>query len=639
MSDDPAPSSDPLFRAIFEQAAVAVGLLDSETGRILRVNRKYEELIGYTQAELCELDFMRLTYPEDLAEDLAQMDRLQRGDIGDFSIEKRLVKKGGAPVWVRLTVSALRSPSGVASQHIAVLEDIGARRCAEVATREALGALESTLAALPDLLFDVDDEGRLHDIRAPRPELLVRPKAELIGQRLVDYLPPEAFEVIGPALREAMTTGRTTTVRYRLVIDGDERWFDASIARKEGAAGRPRAIAIARDVTAQIRSEARRQALEAQLRQSQKLEAVGTLAGGVAHDFNNLLAAIGLGVELARRGLPPEHASSRALDDVDRSVQRATLLVQQILSFSRKRPASRAPCSLARAVDEATRLLRATLPAGVSLDTSLAELPAVWADATQLQQVLVNLGTNAWQAMPRGAGNITFSTRQERVPAGHPALAAGLYGVLRVADDGEGMSAAVRERVFEPFFTTKPPGQGSGLGLTVVHGIVRDHGGWIDLRSEAGAGTTIDVFLAAAAVDAADEPAPSSARLQGRGARVLCVDDEVSLLTPLVEVLTSLGYAATPIADPREALAVFRAAPHDFDALLTDLTMPGLSGLELAQEIAALRPGLPVVLMSGFTPEGLGLAAGVGARIGKPFEVGELTQVLGGLLAAPRARG
>ena len=642
---DPQPASERRFRAIFEQAAVAIGVLSTKTGRILRVNKKYEELVGYTERELTELDFMRLTYPEDLAEDLAEMERLKRGDTREFSLEKRLLRKDGTPVWVKLTVSAMSPPGAEVEEHIAVLEDIGARRDAQRETQEALAALESTLAALPDLLFDVDDEGRIHDVRAPVPELLLAPAAELLGKRLEEYLPREAFVVIDPALREAFATGRTTRARYRLELAGREHWFDVSIARKKGGRGQPRAIAIARDVTDEVVSDARRAALEAQLRQAQKMEAVGTLAGGIAHDFNNMLAAIGLSTELAKRSLPIDHAAADALGDVELAVRRATKLVQQILAFSRKQPALRGLCSLDDAVLEATRLLRATLPAGVSLEVSLGGLPAVLADPTQLQQVLVNLGTNAWQAMPQGTGTITFSTRLVRiVEGGHPTLAPGSYGVVRVADDGDGMSPEVRERAFEPFFTTKEPGQGSGLGLSVVHGIVRDHGGWIDLISEPGVGTSFDVYFAATASDApgdSPEPPPSAESPAGGGARVLCVDDEPSLLSALASLLTRLGYRATAIADPREALARIRADPDAYDALLTDLSMPGLSGIELARAVSAIRPTLPVVLMSGFAPQDAELLAAAGIRepLAKPVQLASLTEVLLGLglpRSAPR---
>jgi CheY-like chemotaxis protein len=364
------------------------------------------------------------------------------------------------------------------------------------------------------------------------------------------------------------------------------------------------------------------------------MEAVGTLAGGIAHDFNNLLTVIGLGSEVVQRRLPPEHDALDSLRTIDFAVRRAEKLIQQILAFSRKTPANRAVLSLNDAVVEATDFLRATLPAGIGLEVVLApDAPRLRADPTQLQQVLVNLGTNAWQAIERGLGTITFETRTHVAGASHPRLAPGSYASVRVTDDGVGMEQETLDRIFEPFFTTKGPGKGSGLGLSVVHGIVQDHGGAIDVESRPGAGTTVEVYFATE--NAPVEPeAPTETAVRGAGGRVLYVDDEKMILPAALAILRRLGYQATALSDPHEALARIRSAPGELDLLITDLSMPGLSGIDLAREVMAIRPDLPVILVSGYATQRDEELAAVGIlhRLPKPFDIKAMSAILRSLL-------
>lgn len=284
------PDGERLFRVLFEQAAVGVGLLDTKSGRILRVNRKYQEIVGFTGRELVGIEFMRITHPEDRPADLAQMERLTAGEIREFSLEKRLLRRDGTPVWVELTVSPMWSPGEPPSQHIAVVVDITARRAAEERTEQIRADLESTLEALPDLLFDIDEEGYIHDFRAPTPGKLAAPPSAFLGRPLQEFVDEEAARTIHDGLREALARGRSGGRQYSILLEGERRWFEISMARKPLESGRPRVIAIARDITERVVAEEQQRSLEAQLRQAQKMEALGTLAGGIAHDFNNLLA-------------------------------------------------------------------------------------------------------------------------------------------------------------------------------------------------------------------------------------------------------------------------------------------------------------------------------------------------------------
>jgi PAS domain S-box-containing protein len=604
------------YRALFEQAAVGVALLDTRTGRFLRVNRKYTEIIGYSKEELATMDFMQITHPDDLAPDLGQMARLERREIREFSLEKRLIHRDGGPLWVALTVSALADDEPP-RQHIAIVQDISARKAAEHASRTARAELEATLSALPDLLFDVDDEGRIHDFRTRDVTTLAMPPSEFLGRKLADVLPPDIATIIQAALDEALVQGRSSGRSYRLMVGGVERSYELSVAPKPVEAGRPRLIAIVRDITERVVLAEERLAIEAQLRQSQKMEAVGTLAGGIAHDFNNLIAIISVNLELLQGSVPP--SGREPLESIGLATTRAATLVKQILAFSRKQSARREVGSLGAIVEDATRLLRATIPRGVRVDVDIDPTPVfVRADASQLQQVVINLGTNAWQAIASGSGTIAF--RVDRV---------GDHARLRVTDDGIGVPAELAERIFEPFFTTKAAGSGSGLGLSVVHRIIEDHGGTILIESNPGQGTTFEVRLEAVA-GAPQVVASEPVVVTGNGAHVMVIDDETLLLRPLVRALVGFGYRATGFNNPVEALAAFRDTPLGFDVVMTDLNMPELSGLDVAKAVRELRPEIPIILISGYAPHGDAeiAEAGIGHRIAKPFDLPALSQLL-----------
>jgi two-component system, cell cycle sensor histidine kinase and response regulator CckA len=346
-------------------------------------------------------------------------------------------------------------------------------------------------------------------------------------------------------------------------------------------------------------------------------------------------------IELARLDVGEEHPAVVSLDAVAAAARRATELVRQILAFSRKQPSQRSVIALAPVIADSARLLRASLPAAIEIDLHLeGEAPLVLADATQVHQVVMNLCTNAWQAIPGGRGriDITLDAIEVESSAGiHEGARVGRYARITVHDTGEGMNASTLERIFEPFFTTKAAGRGSGLGLSVAHGIVKEHGGTITARSQEGEGATFEVLLPAAVGASNGEtvsPPEPSVALFGQG-RVLYVDDEKALAFAVGRMLESLGYQATVCNSAAEALEQLRERPQAFDIVLTDFSMPGLSGTDLAREILRIRPGLPVVLTSGYAERaGENLAAlGICLRLDKPFDRITLSEALSQVLA------
>jgi PAS domain S-box-containing protein len=346
--------------------------------------------------------------------------------------------------------------------------------------------------------------------------------------------------------------------------------------------------------------------VEEQFRQAQKMEAIGTLAGGIAHDFNNILAAINGYTELAKRRVTADPVTDKFLDAVLEGGTRAAALVRQILAFSRQQEHQRSLVQLRHVVAEPLKLLRATIPSTIEFNVSLASsLPAVLADATQIHQIVMNLCTNAAHAMRDRPGRLAVRLENFTVDAllaeSTPGLRAGPYVRLSISDTGHGMSEATKARIFEPFFTTKGPGEGTGLGLSVVHGIMQTHGGAITVYSQPGEGSVFHLYFPASDGEAAATAATSTAIPAGNGARILIVDDEKALALLGQKMLEELGYVVENTTSAAQALALVRANPEAFDLVITDLTMPGMLGTELARELLLLRPDLPVILTTGYT--------------------------------------
>jgi len=387
--------------------------------------------------------------------------------------------------------------------------------------------------------------------------------------------------------------------------NGDWNWLLSRGRCLLDPAGKPfRFVGSAIDVTAQRQAQIDKEQLEAQLRQSQKMEAIGTLAGGIAHDFNNILGAIlGYG-ELALQHCTAESELRRYLDNVMHATERAKLLVERILGFSRSGLGDRVPVNVESVITETLELLEASLPAGITLQGRIsAGNAAVIGDATYLHQVAMNLCTNAMQAMEHGG---ILSVALERAEVNEPrtlsrgSLARGPYVRLTVSDTGQGIPPAVLERMFDPFFTTKDVGEGTGLGLSLVHGIVTDLGGAIDVATTAGVGTRFEIWLPVAG-ETAVPPAEASITLpRGNGETVMIVDDERALVALAEEIIAQLGYEPVGFDSSSAALEAFRTEPERFDAVLTDESMPDLVGSELAQAIRRIRAAIPIILMTGY---------------------------------------
>jgi PAS domain S-box-containing protein len=577
-------------------------------------------------------------HPEDAPKRIEAMEAHMAGRTPAYEGEWRMRQPDGAYRWTRIHGLCIRDAEGRPHRMAGSISDIDERRRVEDSLRQSEEQYRSIFNAAADAFVLRDAEARVVDVNPAFLQISGFTREEVVDDKRWIFAAPEMSALAGEM--------------HRRVIAGESVQFEIQAIRKDGRPidiemravpiryrGRPHALGMARDITAQKRAQAERARLEGQLLQSKKLEAIGTLAGGIAHDFNNILAAIlGYG-DLAQRSASARTGTPlrRHIDAVVAAGMRAKSLVERILAFSRSGTGERAPVQVQSVVTETLDLLAASLPAHVQLERRLEAGDAtVMGDATQIHQVVMNLCANAVQAMKSkgpSKGSLTVAldvVERGAAMAATSRLAAGRYVRLSVRDTGTGIAPGALERIFDPFFTTREVGVGTGLGLSLVHGIVTDLGGGIDVESAPGQGASFTVYLpwssAAAVSSTKEEPVPF-----GGGETVLLVDDEEALVRLGEEVIASLGYEPVGFTSSTEALAAFRESPERFQAVLSDEAMPDMTGSDLVREIRALRPDIPIVLVSGYvTPQFAARARdlGVAEVLAKPLVARDIARSL-----------
>ena len=472
---------------------------------------------------------------------------------------------------------------------------------------------ESTFDSVQDLILILGRDHRVTRLNMSMANRLGLSPRLVAGKPLRDVLKPDVHP--GPYYRDILEMCDGSFHTKELSIPGLRGEFLVTASPMLGVAGTlEQTVLVAHDVT-------QRKGLEARLRQAQKMEAIGTLAGGIAHDFNNILGIIMGFAEMALGSAGDDQILSRRVNHILDACQRARDLIFQILTFSRQSSEEASPLRMGPLVAETMKLLSATLPKNIRIEESIKPGEDwVRADPTQIQQILMNLCSNAAHAMREQGGSLYVGLHVVEYDAhkalAHPELSPGAYARLIVRDTGHGMPPEVIERIFDPFYTTKNPGVGTGMGLSVVHGIVQKYGGAVTVESAPGRGSafTVHLPLASPGSAAGRRTADADALPPGQG-RILAVDDEKALLEMTRDMLTSLGYTVTATDSPAEALKLIAADPAAFDAVFTDQTMPGMTGAELAREILTLRADIPIIMSTGYSdtinPE---KAAGLGIR-------------------------
>ncbi len=623
--------SETRLRIAQEAAGLGIFELDLATGTMV-CDRRIHAMFGIPEGTSCSRDgLLSSVVAEDRPDVAAAFDRATARDSTPFAVECRIVPLGGTdPVWVAMSGQAVEAPRGW-RRIIGSVRDVSARRRADdrlhalntdLATRvaRAVGDRNQLWALTDDLLITADFEGRIHEVSESWRSVLGYDPAALQGTGYAPLIHPDDMPMVAQQL--AALSGGQRSLSYENRVRGADGAWRMIAWRVAHESGTGRLYGIGRDVTAE-RAQARALAeAEARLHESQKVETVGRLTGGVAHDFNNLLAAIVANLEMAQKRAADPAVQTLIAGAVSAAARGATL-TKRLLAFARRQDLKAEQARPAALVDGIGELLLRALGPDIDLRLAVPEgLGAIHVDVNQLEMALLNLAVNARDAMPDG-GSLTVAGRVEAVTA-HPSLTPGPYVVLAVTDTGSGMDDETLRRAAEPFFTTKGVGKGTGLGLSTVHGLAAQSGGEMRLTSAPGQGTTVELWLPqvpeVAAAAAAPPPPPTPAA--GRPLRILVVDDDVLVAMGTTAMVEDLGHEVVEVHSGAQALEALPGR-GPFDLVISDHAMPGMSGTALAER---LGPGVPVILATGYA-EVPGGDAGL-VRLNKPFGQAEVARAI-----------
>jgi two-component system cell cycle sensor histidine kinase/response regulator CckA len=619
------------FRSFIENAGVGVYRSTPE-GKIVMANPALLRIMGFDSfeemtARNLESDGYEPSYPRQLFREKIE----REGFVNGWEASWR--RRDGSAMFVRESATVIRSSDGKIMYYDGIIEDISERMTAEQHLRES----EERFRTLTSAAFEgivITEDGKVCDINDQALALCGYERHEMIGRPVIDFVSLEARSAVAQNIR-----------------DNSESIFEHDLMRKDGLrirvearakmtrmGGRMLRMTALHDVTERRQNDQKQKNLEEQVLQMQKMEALGTLAGGIAHDFNNILTGILGNLQIAEMDLQHDHPAFVALASADKASRRARELVARILSFSLPRRDNRSSASLGAVALEAVELLRVGLPGGIEIRTNVdSECPHVDCDPGQIHQVIMNLGTNSAHAMSKDGGVISLDVRAvwpgELLRERHPQVSPAHRVCLTLRDEGCGMEPSVLKRIFEPFYTTKEFGQGTGLGLAMVHTIMKSHNGAIVVESEPGKGTSFSLYFpAAAGYSASAAPAPKATRRTGivpfgNGRSLMLVDDEDTVLNIGSNLLRRLGFVPMAYTFPKEALKAFEMDPNAICAVISDLTMPEMTGLELSRLILARRPDLPIILTTGYLHSDAQKNAqesGVKCVVTKPFDVKEM---------------
>ncbi len=613
----------------------------------LYVNREACRLYGRPRHEFLHLHPLLLapqvqvcgTPSRLLAESYCQSAR--EGETVSFSWQA--LRKDGLPFAAEITLSPLILADG-SDAILMCLRDTSR----EHANLERLRLLSRAIEQVEAIVFITDIHGRIEYVNNTFTEVTGYRFSEVRGRNASMLGKGDNSTDLFTELWQSLEAGRTWTgVLKNRKRNSEAFWMETTITPIRNERGQiEHYLAVATDITREKLLEDERLRLQKQLEHAHKMEALGTLASGVAHDFNNILAAIHGLATLAAKELPKESNAAQCLEKLLGTTIRARELIRQILSFSRPDEGKTTAIRFDQCIREGVDFLRHTLPPSIQLQMDIPELPyLVEADPTKIHQIVFNLASNAEHAMRPQGGNLTFQLRaiqlDARMADRYFKLRPGPYLRFTVMDTGHGMSPETIQRIFDPFFTTKPAGEGTGLGLSVVHGIVDQMRGQITVYSELGKGTAFNLLVPIHTVPS-EETLPQISQLREGTERILLIDDQEEVVAPLTQLLRDLGYRVTMCFDPECALEQLQQDPQQYDLVITDQEMPRINGLELARRIKQLRSDLPILLTSGFSQiyQASQLAEiGVAKALLKPVFIHDLSQAIAEILPGPQRMG
>jgi two-component system cell cycle sensor histidine kinase/response regulator CckA len=597
---------------------------------------------GYTVNEVIGINLAEQIYAFPEERKLFLKELAEKGVVRNF--EARLKRKDGSTWWACTNAQYFRGPDGSVQGVEGITRDITSIKLAEEEqkrVRQELEAshkmLKSFLNAVPDLLIVIDRDFNIRYSNYRERDQFPQDRPQK-AQTCYSHFKKLTAPCKDCSARSVFDTGQI--VEKQMVDPEDGRICEARAFPIFDDQGRVEmVIEHIRDITEQSVMEAERQNYEARLQQIQKMEALGTLAGGIAHDFNNILVAVIGYAELGLGSLAKESPLYRNLQQILQAGVRARDLVNQILTFSRQEKREPKPLHIGHLVKEALEMLRSTLPSTIEITQQLSSgVEYVMADPTQIHQIIINLCTNAAQAMEEEGGQLTIQLAQADLTARdvstHPDMQPGSYVKLSVQDTGKGIAPDIIGKIFHPYFTTKDKGKGTGLGLAMVHGIIKSYGGFIDVKSRPGKWTVFHVYIPTIGqLPAHDDP--QRGELATGKEHILLVDDEPLVIEVLQEILELQGYRITTADGSLKALETFRKAPREFDLVITDMTMPKLTGDRLSQEIRKIRTDIPIILCTGYTDKLADKSAldfGVQDFMAKPIKQADLVRTVRNVL-------
>lgn len=633
-------ASEERYRAIFEQAADSIVLVDVETGALVEFNDRAHENLGYTRDEFKKLKIPDFEVIESAEEVVRHIERVHREGTDTFETKHRTKCGEIRDIQVRSRAISIAGREFIQS----IWQDITQRKKGERALRESEEKLRAMFDSVVDGITVTDLGGDIVDMNEAMLNMYgYDDKAELVGRNTLEFISEDerakAAENMNKSLKEGYVRGAEYTC---LGKDGREFPIELSAALLKDNSGNPTGfVTVAKDITERQKAKRERQRIEGQLRQAQKMEALGRLAGGVAHDFNNLLTAIRGYSDLGLMKISEENKVYGDLTHIREASIRAANLTRQLLLFGRRQPAAFKPLDLNDVVSDLLGMLKRLIGENYSIATDLA--PGLWVvsgDAGHLAQIVMNMVVNAKDAMPEG-GRITVRTENlhlgDKLCKSRNHSRPGDFVRLSIKDTGIGMNGTTMSRAFEPFFTTKKAGEGTGLGLSVAYGIVRQHAGWIDVDSAVGKGSTFMVYLPAASEDAVQEDRHigRASEPRGQGERILLVEDEEDVKALTERMLRESGYAVFGASSAREASGIFERKNGEIDMVFSDVVLPDENGVKLVDRLLDRKPELRVLLASGYTqePTTWQVIQEKGYRfLQKPYVLGELLEAVRRLL-------
>lgn len=553
---------------------------------------------------------------------------------------ERIAPVGDSHIHVEITSSPIQDSEGNIIAGIELVRDITSRKQAEKALYESQDRFKTLFERAPISYQSLDESGCFTEVNQTWLDVLGYTKDEVLGKSFGDFLHPDWQNHFKENFPRFKTIGEILGVEFEMAKK-DGSFVLMSINGKIGKnpdGSFKQTHCVLHDITKQRKAEQDKKNIEVQLRQAHKMEAIGTMAGGIAHDFNNILAIILGNADIARDYIPKGNPSKYNIDKIIDASIRAKDLVKQILTFSRQSDQKLIPLEASSFIEKSLKLLRSTIPTTVSIVHNVCkDCGTIMADPTQIHQLLMNLFSNAVHAMDeKGTLEVTGESVDLDLDdiAHQPALKPGQYLKMSVRDTGMGMDKETQDRIFDPFYTTKEVDEGTGMGLSIVSGIVQSHGGMIMVDSEPGEGTTFQVFFPIVEEEVTDEM-EASEQLPRGNEKVLFVDDEEVLVEVGRAILERLGYQVTTRTSSKDAFETFKSDPEAFDLVITDQTMPYMSGAELATEIMKIRPGIPVVLCTGYSKkisEEMAKELGIKEFCLKPLESKQLAEIVRNVL-------